>query len=190
MGKRLYVGNLPYDTDEAMLKEAFGQEGRTVATVHVVMDRETGRPRGFAFVEMASEGDAQKAIAAMDGAVFCGRNLRVNEAEDRRGPAGGPRPGGGGFGGPRPGGPGGPGGPRPPSGPRNDGPPRTGGFSGGGSGGGGAGGGFSRPKPGWSDAPAEPKKYEKPKPQRRRGDEDEDYGGRRGGRRFDDDDEY
>jgi RNA recognition motif-containing protein len=201
MGKRLYVGNLPYDTDEALLKEAFGQEGRAVATVHVVMDRETGRPRGFAFVEMATEGDAQKALAAMDGAVFCGRNLRVNEAEDRRGPAGGPRPGGG-FGGPRPAGPGGPGGPRPPSGPRPDGPPRTGGFSGGGgssagsSGGGGGfsggsgGGGFSRPKPGWSDAPAEPKKYEKQKPQRRRGDEDEDYGGRRGGRRFDDDEEF
>lgn len=198
MGKRLYVGNLPYDTDEAMLKEAFGQEGRTVASVHIVMDRETNRPRGFAFVEMTTDGDAQKAIAAMDGAEFHGRRLRVNEAEDRRGPAGGgagPRPGGG-FGGPRPGGgfggprPGGPSAPRPDGprsdGPRSDGPPRQGGPSGGGGGG----GGFSRPKPGWSDPPAEPKKYEKQKPQRRRNDEDEDYGGRRGGRRFDDDDDY
>lgn len=199
MGKRLYVGNLPYNADEAMLKEAFGQDGRAVATVHVVMDRETGRPRGFAFVEMASDEDAKKALAAMDGAEFGGRSLRVNEAEDRRGPPSGPRPGG--FGGPRPSGPGGA--PRPSGPPREGGPPRPGGYSGGSSGGapsgggysgggGGSagGGGFSRPKPGWSDPPAEPKKYDNKKPQRRRADEEQDYGGRRGGRRFDDDDEY
>lgn len=172
MGKRLYVGNLPYNTDEAMLKEAFGQEGRTVASVHIVMDRETGRPRGFAFVEMTSDADAQKAIAAMDGAEFGGRNLRVNEAEDRRGPGAGP------------GGPRGPGGPPRPAG--AGGPPRPGGFSGGG---GGAGGGFSRPRPTWTDAPSEPKKYDSKKSPRRKSDEDQDYGGRRGGRRFDDDDE-
>ncbi len=211
MGKRLYVGNLPYNADEAMLKDVFGQEGRTVASVHIVMDRETNRPRGFAFVEMTTDGDAQKALAALDGSDFHGRTLRVNEAEDRRGPPGsGPRPGGG-FGGSRPSGPGGSGGPRPssprpssprPDGPRSDDAPRPSGPSngggggaagpGGGAGGGGGsagGGGFSRPKPGWSDPPAAPKKYEKAKPQRRRNDEDEDYGGRRGGRRFDEDDD-
>jgi cold-inducible RNA-binding protein len=126
MGKRLYVGNLPYDTDEASLREAFSQGGGTVERVHIVLDRETQRPRGFAFVEMATDEQAKAAMAAMDGAMFGTRNLRVTEAEERRpgpgGPGGfggprpgggfgGPRPAGGGFGGPRPGGPGGPGGP-------------------------------------------------------------------------------
>ncbi len=119
MGKRLYVGNLPYDTSEAGLKEAFGQDGRQVATVHLVMDRETGRPRGFAFVEMVNDEDAKKAIVAMDGAEFGGRRLRVNEAEDRRGPGGPPRPGGGAAGGGGGGGGGGySGAPRGPGGPR------------------------------------------------------------------------
>lgn len=199
MGKRLYVGNLPYNADEAMLKEAFGQDGRQVANVHVVLDRETGRPRGFAFVEMASDADAQKALEAMEGAEFGGRNLRVSVAEDRRGPASGPRPGGApssgyggsGYGGPRSGGPprsDGP--PRTDGAPRSDGPPRTDGPPrSGGHGGGTAGSGFSRPKPGWSDPPAEPKKYDNKKTPRRRHDEDEDSRGRRGGSRFDDDDE-
>lgn len=177
MGKRLYVGNLPYNADEAMLKEAFGQEGRVVASVHIVMDRETGRPRGFAFVEMATDADAQKALAVMDGAEFGGRNLRVNEAEDRRSPGAGPGGPRGPGAGPRPGGAGGPGG-----------PPRPGGYSGGSAGGAG-GGGFSRPRPGWTDPPAEPKKYDAKKSPKRRSDEEPDFGGRRGGRRFDDDDE-
>ena len=104
MGKRLYVGNLPYDADEAGLRAAFSQDGRTVERVHIVLDRETQRPRGFAFVEMASDEQAKAAIAAMDGAVYGMRQLRVTEAEERR-----PGGGSGGPGGPR--GPGGPGGP-------------------------------------------------------------------------------
>ncbi|HLQ37728.1 MAG TPA: RNA-binding protein, partial [Planctomycetota bacterium] len=84
MAKRLYVGNLPFDTDEARLLAAFAQDGRKVLRVNVVMDRETNRQRGFAFVEMATEADAKLAIQAMNGADFGGRGLRVSEAEDRR----------------------------------------------------------------------------------------------------------
>ena len=94
MSTRLYVGNLSYSTTEEALNAAFGQDGRKVAGVQLMMDRETGRSRGFAFVDMASEDDARKAIQAMDGFELDGRRLRVNEAEERR-----PRPGGGGFGG-------------------------------------------------------------------------------------------
>jgi RNA recognition motif-containing protein len=94
MGKRLYVGNLPYDADEAALRAAFAQDGRTVERVHIVMDRETQRPRGFAFVEMATEEQAKQAIATLDGTVLGTRQLRVTEAEDRRpaGPGGSPGP--------------------------------------------------------------------------------------------------
>jgi RNA recognition motif-containing protein len=67
MGKRLYVGNLPYDADEAALRAAFAQDGRAVERVHIVIDRETQRPRGFAFVEMATEEQAKQAIATLDG---------------------------------------------------------------------------------------------------------------------------
>lgn len=174
MGKRLYVGNLPYDADEGGLRDAFGQDGRVVERVSVMIDRETGRPRGFAFVEMASEDDARKAIAAMDGADFGGRALRVSEAEDRR-------PGG------------------PPRGP--GGPPRTGGFGSGASrpgaprapagGDGAAGGGGGGPGPGRAfgeDAPKGGRKYPEKKAPRRRHDSEDDFGGRRG-RNFDDDDE-
>ena len=77
MGKRLYVGNLSYDTKDDSLIAAFEQDGRKVASVHIVTDRDTGRPRGFAFVEMASEEDAQSAISAMDGTEVDGRALRV-----------------------------------------------------------------------------------------------------------------
>lgn len=94
MSKRLYVGNLSYDTKDDTLIAAFEQDGRKVASVHIVTDRDTGRPRGFAFVEMASEQDAQAAISAMDGTELDGRALRVNEAEERK-----PRGGGGGGGG-------------------------------------------------------------------------------------------
>src|SRR5678815_3957006 len=100
MGKRLYVGNLSYQTDDAALREEFSQEGRKVINVHVVLDRDTGRPRGFAFVEMASDQDAQAALAAMNGQELGGRTLRVSEAEDRR--PGGPGPPGGAPRGPRP----------------------------------------------------------------------------------------
>ena len=66
MTARLYVGNLSYETDEQTLRDAFGADGRTVKDVHVMMDRETGRPRGFAFVEMANAHDAQAAIRFED----------------------------------------------------------------------------------------------------------------------------
>jgi cold-inducible RNA-binding protein len=93
MGRRLYVGNLSYDTTEADLRDAFGSAG-TVTDVKVVLDRETGRPRGFAFVEMSSDSDAQNAIAQLDGRDLGGRTLKVNEAQERAGGGGG---GGGGF---------------------------------------------------------------------------------------------
>jgi RNA recognition motif-containing protein len=97
MGTRLYVGNLSFKTDEAALSAAFGADGRQVVSVKVMTDRDTGKSRGFGFVEMASEQDAQAAIAAMNGADLDGRPLRVNEAEPR--PAGGGGGGGGGRGG-------------------------------------------------------------------------------------------
>jgi len=83
MGAKLYVGNLSYDTTEADLRDAFGGDGRTVMEVAIVMDRDTGRPRGFAFVVMGSNADAQAAIAALDGQMLQGRNLKVSEAQER-----------------------------------------------------------------------------------------------------------
>ena len=130
MAVRLFVGNLAYSTTEADLRSYFG----TVAPpsqVVLPVDRETGRPRGFAFVEFQDRGHAEAAIQKFNGQPFNGRPLAVSEARARedRGPSG-PRPGGG-FGGPRPGGgfggprPGGFGGPRPDGGggfggPRSD----------------------------------------------------------------------
>src|SRR5438067_13391721 len=100
MSKKLYVGNISFQTTNEELVEAFSQFG-TVTSAQVVMDRETGRSRGFAFVEMAD--GAEQAIAAMNGAQFQGRALTVNEAkprEDRpRGGGGGGRGGYGGGGG-------------------------------------------------------------------------------------------
>ncbi|MCA8950199.1 MAG: RNA-binding protein [Planctomycetes bacterium] len=124
MGTRLYVGNLSFQTTEDALREAFGGDGRTVSEVKIMLERDTGRSRGFAFVEMGSDEDAQGAIAAMNGAELDGRPLRVNEAEPRREGGGG----GGGFGG-RGGGGGGGG-------------YRGGGGGGGGYRGGGGGGGY------------------------------------------------
>ena len=122
MAVRLFVGNLSYATTEADLRSYFG----TIAApsqVVLPVDRETGRPRGFAFVEFQDRAHAEQAIQKFNGQVFNGRPIAVSEARARedRGP-GGPRPGG--YGGPRPGG--GFGGPRP----------------------GGTGGGFSGPRPG------------------------------------------
>ena len=99
MGQRLYVGNLPFNTSEAALRAAFAEHDEVVE-VHLVMDRDTGRPRGFGFVTMGSPQGAQKAIASMNGALFEGRQLKVNEAEERQSRGGG----GGGFGGRRNGG--------------------------------------------------------------------------------------
>ncbi len=180
MGKRLYVGNLPYDADEAGLRAAFSQDGRTVERVHIVLDRETQRPRGFAFVEMASDEHAKAAMAAMDGAVYGMRQLRVTEAEERR-------PGGG---------PGGPGGPRGPGGPprAEGGPPRSAAPGG---------GGFSGARPADDGRPrnnfgpdARPKRERAREEQRRappapkrRPEPSDDAGGRRGSRWQDDDED-
>jgi RNA recognition motif-containing protein len=96
MGKRLYVGNLSHSTTEDSLRKAFAQDGRSVTEVHIVMDRDTGQPRGFAFVEMATDAAAKAAIDAMDGKDLDGRNIKVNEAKERQPRGGG---GGGGYGG-------------------------------------------------------------------------------------------
>lgn len=93
MSNRLYVGNLPFETSESDLQDLFAQAG-AVASINVIRDRDTGRARGFAFVEMATDADAQNAIAQLNDRSFGGRNLTVNEARPQA-----PRSGGGGFGG-------------------------------------------------------------------------------------------
>ncbi|HEY0875190.1 MAG TPA: RNA-binding protein [Vicinamibacterales bacterium] len=92
MGRKLYVGNLPYSASEQDLQDLFSQAG-AVDTVNVMRDMATGRARGFAFVEMGSDADAQKAIDQFNNTDFGGRNLTVNEARPKT-PGGG-----GGFGG-------------------------------------------------------------------------------------------
>jgi RNA recognition motif-containing protein len=99
MEKRLYVGNLSYSVTEVDLRDAFSAEGYEVSEVKLVMDRETGRPRGFAFVEMATEEGAQKAIANLNNRELQGRAITVNEARERSGGGGGGYRGGGGSGG-------------------------------------------------------------------------------------------
>ena len=93
MSKNLYVGNLSFDTTEAELREAFAEHG-TVTSAQVIMDRDTGRPRGFAFVEMSDGGDA--AMAALNGAQLNGRTISVNEARPRAERGGRSGSGGGG----------------------------------------------------------------------------------------------
>ena len=130
MTQRIYVGNLPFSATEGEIAELFGQYGEVVSC-SLPKDRETGRPRGFGFVEMEDE-DAKKAISALDGKDFGGRALRVNEAQPREqrgfggGGGGGYGGGGGGYGGGSRGGGGG------------------GGYGGGGGGGYGGGGGGRR----------------------------------------------
>ena len=128
---RLFVGNLPYQATEDDLRTHFSQVGQPTQIVRP-LDRETGRARGFAFIEYAERTVAEDAIKKFDGQLFMGRPLAVSEARARedRGPGGPPRPGG--YGGPRPGGFGGGGG----------------GFSGGGGGYSGGGGGYGGPRPG------------------------------------------
>jgi RNA recognition motif-containing protein len=94
MSQKLYVGNLPYETNEQDLQDLFAQAG-TVETVTVMRDRDTGRARGFAFVEMASAEDAQNAISQLNDQQFGGRRLTVNEAKPQVPRSGG---GGGGYG--------------------------------------------------------------------------------------------
>src|SRR5881227_2525325 len=96
MGRKLYVGNFPYETGEAELQDLFARAG-TVETVKVMRDMATGRARGFAFVEMATDNDAQAAIDKFHNYEFGGRNLTVNEARPRPERSGGF--GGGGYGG-------------------------------------------------------------------------------------------
>jgi cold-inducible RNA-binding protein len=91
--KNLFVGNMSFQTTESELTELFKPFGQ-ITRVRVVMDRETGRARGFAFVEMPNDEEASKAIAALDGASIGGRNIKVNEARPKE--AGGFRPGGSG----------------------------------------------------------------------------------------------
>ncbi len=88
MGNKLYVGNLPFTTTEADLRALFEEHG-TVDSANVIADRESGRSRGFGFVEFQNESDAQDAQRALDGYDLDGRNLRVNEAQDRKGSSGG-----------------------------------------------------------------------------------------------------
>jgi cold-inducible RNA-binding protein len=115
---KLYVGNLPFSTDDSQLRSLFESHGEVVSA-SIVMDRDTGRPRGFGFVEMANDNEAKAAIEAMNGQSVDGRAIVVNEAKPRE-------PRAGGFGGGRGGGGGGGG---------------RGGFGGGGGRGGGGGGG-------------------------------------------------
>ena len=129
MGKKLYVGNLSYQVDSSELEQLFGQHG-TVVSAQIINDRDTGRSKGFGFVEMASDEEAAAAIAALNGQENNGRALTVNEAKPREAR---PRSGGGGGygGGGGGGGYGGGGG---------------GGYGGGGGGGGAYGGGGGKPK--------------------------------------------
>jgi RNA recognition motif-containing protein len=143
MGTRLYVGNLSYNVTEPELRDAFAEGGRNVVEVKVVMDRDTGRPRGFAFVEMGSDDEANAAISSLSGREIQGRAINVSEARARepRGGGGGGYSGGGGggYGGGGGGGYGGGGG-------RGG---RGGGGGGGGDYGGGGGGGGRSRRGGW-----------------------------------------
>jgi len=124
VGKRLYVGNLAFSATEEDLRAAFEGEGHQVHEVKMVLDRDTGRPRGFAFVEMATEQDAQNAIQNLNGRDLQGRPVTISEARERTGGGGGGGYGGSSYGGGYGGGGGGGGG----------------GYGGGGRGGGGGGG--------------------------------------------------
>lgn len=100
MGRKLYVGNLGYDVNGSDLEQLFGEHG-TVDSAAVIMDRDTGRSKGFAFVEMGSDDEAQAAMSALDGKDFGGRALKVNEAKPRAATGGGGRGGSRGGGGGR-----------------------------------------------------------------------------------------
>jgi RNA recognition motif-containing protein len=133
MGKKLYVGNLAYGVTDSDLEQMFAAHG-TVQSAQVIMDRDTGRSKGFGFVEMGSDQEAQTAIAAMNGKEVEGRSLTVNEARPKEGGGGGG--GRGGYGGGGGGGRGGYGG--------GGGGGSRGGYGGGGGSGGSGGGGGRR----------------------------------------------
>lgn len=103
MGKKLYVGNLTFSVTESDLEALFSQFG-TVQSAQLIVDRDTNRPRGFGFVEMSSDAEAQAAIDALNGQEHQGRNLTVNEAKAREDRGDGGRRGGGGYDGGRRGG--------------------------------------------------------------------------------------
>ena len=149
MGTRLFIGNLSYSVNEQELKEAFTSEGIEVRSVRLSLDRETGRPRGFAFVETETDAGAKASIEKLSGRVLQGRPIIVEEAQARTpGGPGGARPPGSGpprFGGP----PGAGGGSGPPGAPRPGGfggAPRPGGFGAPGAGGPPRPGGFGAPR--------------------------------------------
>ena len=95
MGAKLYVGNLPYNVTEDRLQQHFAQHG-SVLSARIITDKFSGRSKGFGFVEMSSDQDAEKAISALNGTDFEGRNIVVSEARPQAPRE--PRPGGGGFG--------------------------------------------------------------------------------------------
>jgi len=97
MGTRLYVGNLPFNASEEQIRELFSQNGRTVTDVRLITDRETGRARGFGFVEMATREEADGAIRQLNGYSLGGRPLTVNEARERTGAGAGAGGGRGGW---------------------------------------------------------------------------------------------
>lgn len=137
MGYKLFVGNLSYSITEQELRDAFSQGNRTVLSVRIALDRDTQRPRGFAFVEMATDPEADAAIKEWNNQMLAGRTIFVEKAQERA--PGGPRPA------PRPRGPEGEGGGGGPGG-----PPRPGGF------GGPRPGGFAGPRPGFAPPLPEP----------------------------------
>ncbi|QOV88184.1 RNA recognition motif domain-containing protein [Humisphaera borealis] len=137
MGSKLYVGNLSYNTSSSDLEQLFAQHG-TVQSAEIISDRDTGRSKGFGFVQMGSDDEAQAAIDALNGQEVDGRTLTVNVAKPREDrPRGGGGGGGGGYGGGGGGGRGGYGGG---GGGRSGGGGGRGGYGGGGGGGGGRGG--------------------------------------------------
>ena len=143
MGNKLYVGNLAYSVRDESLQQSFSQFG-TVTSAKVMMDRDTGRSKGFGFVEMGSDAEAQAAINGMNGQALEGRAIVVNEARPREERPGGFGGGGGGGsrGGGYGGGGGGGGGGRSPYGSGGGGGGSRGGYGGGGSGGSGGRGGY------------------------------------------------
>jgi RNA recognition motif-containing protein len=94
MGRKLYVGNLPYSATEQSLREAFATSG-TVDSVSVITDRDTGQSKGFAFIEMSTDQEAQAATQAMNGKMLDGRQIKVNEAKPKESRGGGGGGGGG-----------------------------------------------------------------------------------------------
>ena len=98
MGRKLYVGNLPYSSTEQSIREAFGKCGK-VDSVALITDRDTGQSKGFGFVEMSTDAEAQTAIQQMNGASLDGRQIKVNEAKPKAPGGGGGGGGRGGYGG-------------------------------------------------------------------------------------------